>query len=760
MGVQEWCAKHEDDAWFVFARKYGVPLFLAFFGACITLLTVGLLRSKYPETISYSRLQISVGGQPAIVAPPKLQAWLENNENSGDNPACEAGNFGAPISADSAAPTKMAKCSFSGGQNNCAYKLRLVAAQAGHSFMCDCPDDRQYTNGTLCCADATSGKDCQPRSARPIKKLAVGSNLGLLLIKRGQCSFGQKYRNAEKAGYGGAIVVDQRRGDSTSCPQGMCSRIGDTFVGGADGAQVTELTTVLCNYAAGQRLRAAMQAAQRAAAAKRSCSAREAQLFCGDATVSMWKKSLDCPAMPGFGSDKNGKGYWCNRMSPTRELDSSILVLAFIASATVFFGSLASKNEFMEQRKRNVLARAERLAREAAAVEAGEEPEEPRGGGGGGQAANGMMMINSKMAIGYVIFGSCMLLGFYALIKYCITGWLTVFNWWFAVATGSVLYTVLSVPLRKRFPTPHVEFDLDLKLFHLKVSQPASTLACMAFCFCFSVLGWGMHRSEDWVWWMQDMLCINLCAYIMTMFILPDAKVSFTLLTGMFLYDVFWVYISPFLVQAFSSEPVTADTGSSVMVAVAKGESSDCGSASLSPESLPVVIRWPRQGTFLHPTASAMLGLGDIILPAFFIAFVMRYDVLSGRVWQLPRFGSSAVVNAASGDGVGSADEQRMRSMLYGYFVPSFVGYIIALLMAYVVVSKTGLAQPALLYIVPVSCWATLLLAWRRGQLLLLWEGRGRRIGRSAAPGGEGMGGSLMAGDQLSQQPDSGSTAL
>lgn len=62
------------------------------------------------------------------------------------------------------------------------------------------------------------------------------------------------------------------------------------------------------------------------------------------------------------------------------------------------------------------------------------------------------------------------------------------------------------------------------------------------------------------------------------------------------------------------------------------------------------------------------------------------------------------------------------RHFFSGYFVPALLGYILALCCAYLVVAKWCLAQPALLYIVPLSLWSVLLLAWCRGELGLLWR--------------------------------------
>ena len=46
---------------------------------------------------------------------------------------------------------------------------------------------------------------------------------------------------------------------------------------------------------------------------------------------------------------------------------------------------------------------------------------------------------------------------------------------------------------------------------------------------------------------LQDYLCLNLCVYVIKTFELPNAKVATILLCALFFYDVFWVYLSPYL---------------------------------------------------------------------------------------------------------------------------------------------------------------------------------------------------------------------
>merc|ERR1711865_932931 len=107
-----------------------------------------------------------------------------------------------------------------------------------------------------------------------------------------------------------------------------------------------------------------------------------------------------------------------------------------------------------------------------------------------------------------------------------------------------------------------------------------------------------------------------LCIYIIRTFTVPNLKVSCILLSALICYDIFWVYLSPYLIELLSPNSggestetsglrmlhESTDPNDSVMVSVA--ESTQGGAA------LPISLILPAgQG------AERLLGLGDIIVP-------------------------------------------------------------------------------------------------------------------------------------------------
>uniref|UniRef100_A0A453Q9M1 Uncharacterized protein n=2 Tax=Aegilops tauschii subsp. strangulata TaxID=200361 RepID=A0A453Q9M1_AEGTS len=119
-----------------------------------------------------------------------------------------------------------------------------------------------------------------------------------------------------------------------------------------------------------------------------------------------------------------------------------------------------------------------------------------------------------------------------------------------------------------------------------------------------------------------------------------------------FVYDIFWVFISPLVFHE------------SVMIAVASG--------GVSGEAIPMLLRIPH---FFDPLGGyAILCFGDIIYPGQLIAFSYRFD----------RAGKKGILN--------------------GYFLWLTVGYVVGLFLTYLVFFlMDGHGQPALMYLVPCT---------------------------------------------------------
>ena len=189
------------------------------------------------------------------------------------------------------------------------------------------------------------------------------------------------------------------------------------------------------------------------------------------------------------------------------------------------------------------------------------------------------------------------------------------------------------------------------------------------------------------------------------------------LLSGLFFYDIFWVFCTPVMVtvaKAFDApikllfprfgggpfaEKLAAAAG---IVASASGGKGGGGSKAPSPFS--------------------MLGLGDIVIPGVFVALLLRFDCLPERQHMLrgAKAGAAAAARATRTSSVKENETNKklfLSSCPYPYFAASFFGYVLGLGTTIVVMNVFDAAQPALLYIVPAVLGSTALAAAVRGEL-------------------------------------------
>ncbi|KAJ8387727.1 hypothetical protein AAFF_G00150280 [Aldrovandia affinis] len=249
----------------------------------------------------------------------------------------------------------------------------------------------------------------------------------------------------------------------------------------------------------------------------------------------------------------------------------------------------------------------------------------------------------------------------------------------FCLAASIGLYSCLC-PLVRRIPFGKCRIPVNNLPYCHKRPQ-VRMMALSVFCVGVS-LTWGVFRNEDqWAWVLQDALGIAFCLYMLKTIRLPTFKACTLLLVVLFVYDVFFVFITPL----FTSH------GESIMVEVAAGPSD-----SSTQEKLPMVLKVPRLNSSplaLCDRPFSLLGFGDILVPGLLVAYCHRFDIVmhSSRI----------------------------------YFVACTIAYGIGLLITFVALALMQMGQPALLYLVPctlLTCLATAL--WRR-ELPMFWTGSG-----------------------------------
>ncbi|XP_077995588.1 signal peptide peptidase-like 3 isoform X2 [Glandiceps talaboti] len=207
-------------------------------------------------------------------------------------------------------------------------------------------------------------------------------------------------------------------------------------------------------------------------------------------------------------------------------------------------------------------------------------------------------------------------------------------------------------------------------------------------------------------WLLMDALAMGLCVTMIAFVRLPSLKVSTLLLTGLLIYDVFWVFFSTYIFNANVMVKVATRPADNPVGIVARKLNLP-GVAREAPQlSLPGKLVFPS----MHDTGHfSMLGLGDIVMPGLLLCFVMRYDNYKRQ--------------ANKGDeGNNYPPSANSLTQKVTYFHCSLIGYFLGLLTATISSEVYKAAQPALLYLVPFTLLPLFVMAYLKGDLRRMWH--------------------------------------
>ncbi|GLH03868.1 hypothetical protein R5R35_009914 [Gryllus longicercus] len=205
-------------------------------------------------------------------------------------------------------------------------------------------------------------------------------------------------------------------------------------------------------------------------------------------------------------------------------------------------------------------------------------------------------------------------------------------------------------------------------------------------------------------WLLMDAMGMGLCVAFIAFVRLPSLKVSTLLLTGLLIYDVFWVFFSSYIFNTNVMVKVATRPAENPVGLVARKLHLG-GVVKEAPKlSLPGKLVFPslhNQGHF------SMLGLGDVVMPGLLLCFVLRYDAYKKS--QLLHLGETGV-----------PPPKHLNKL--SYFHCSLIGYFLGLLTATVSSEVFKAAQPALLYLVPFTLLPLLTMAYLKGDLRRMWS--------------------------------------
>lgn len=270
-------------------------------------------------------------------------------------------------------------------------------------------------------------------------------------------------------------------------------------------------------------------------------------------------------------------------------------------------------------------------------------------------------VIGRDQAYRFPLVASSALLGMFLAFKYIPNEWVSFLLTLYGVVFGGLAFSGVLGALFAQIPG-FPQF-LSKELGHKNyVSFTGSDL--LGLIPAFPVAYW-YYTTKAWM--PNNILACSLALSAIDLLAIPDFQSAAVLLSGLFVYDIFWVFGS------------TSIFGSNVMVSVAKQFEG------------PIKLVFPR---FVDagPKDCSMLGLGDIVIPGLFIALMLRFDVRAASITapmptKLP------------------------------YFAGGIVSYAAGLFATNIALIVFKAAQPALLYLVPANLLTAIGMAATRKEL-------------------------------------------
>lgn len=289
-------------------------------------------------------------------------------------------------------------------------------------------------------------------------------------------------------------------------------------------------------------------------------------------------------------------------------------------------------------------------------------------------AAGSTEAMTKQDAMRFPLIGSCVLFGFFLLFKFLpkdlvnkiLTGYFVLLGIFALTATFAPVLG-LGVPKSVAVTSVHfgtlptIPFITDgPQRVELTIPEMISGAVSVGFC------AWYIMEKH---WLANNALGLAFSLQGIEFLTLDSIQIGVILLTGLFFYDIFWVFFTP------------------VMVTVAKSFDA------------PIKLLFPRAVEAAAASSPfSMLGLGDIVIPGIYVALTLRMD------------GARGAAAAAAGQPAPAR-----------YFPAVVVGYFAGLATTIVVMNVFQAAQPALLYIVPGILGATFARALVAGEVGDIW---------------------------------------
>jgi signal peptide peptidase-like 2B len=353
-----------------------------------------------------------------------------------------------------------------------------------------------------------------------------------------------------------------------------------------------------------------------------------------------------------------------------------------------------------------------------------------------------------RQVFAFVCFSGLSLGFIYFLVKLGVNI-VTIFNIWFIGVTASAMDSLLINPMILKPYCPSNTLNalaIDTTYIKLAKGHIVRTVISLVVPIWWYL---EMKNNTSYTWILQNILGGFVCCYIALILRVPNLRIGTICLSAFLLYDVFMVFFTPFIFGGESimmevataggrNVPTTQQTNTSVTPSTPTGGETYLTACKRNPgERLPLLMMAPHFNEW--PAGYSMLGLGDIMIPSFFISLVLRFDYRHGnnlccaRKSKVTNQGMTADEenNHANGN-VGTLNNGYGSNGVF-YFRPTYwfvciFFYSVALCLAnlanlYELTIAGVKGQPALLWINPLLIIPTILIAKSRGQLGEFWYG-------------------------------------
>lgn len=355
----------------------------------------------------------------------------------------------------------------------------------------------------------------------------------------------------------------------------------------------------------------------------------------------------------------------------TRNFDPNLIVIFTIAVSNIFIGGclggLSKHKKYVYQKWKEDKKQKQREKQKAEGTDAEDKSKNDNDNDDDDESVDLSLVV---IIIFFILVCAFLVLlyFFYDYLVYVVIGI-------FCLAGAMGLYSCLLplwkrvIPLDKRLPANKIPI--------LRDRPEIRSLMLMPLCLGVAIF-WGVQRHESYAWVIQDILGFAFCINVMKTVHIPNLKICTVMLLLLFVYDIFFVFITPLLTKS----------GDSIMVKVATGGDSQ------TKEQLPMVFQVPRLGREIIsvcPRPMSLLGFGDIIIPGLLVAHNYAFDIMV-----------------------------QSRKM---YYIASAIAYAIGLIITFVALAFMKTGQPALLYLVPCTLGTTFVIGLKRKEVRKLWNG-------------------------------------